>query len=175
MMSYSQAKRAMIFTRSVTYGLAALIVLFSALMVSIQDAQSSSSIEGRVVGVADGDTITVLDAGRTTHKVRLSSIDAPEKAQDFGQKSKQSLSDLVYGKVVSVRVVDVDRYGRNVGFVYIGQDNANEEQVRRGMAWVYTKYNKDRSLVGIESQARQSRIGLWSQPNPIPPWEYRHR
>lgn len=174
-MRYSQAKRAINMTRRVAYALAALIVLFSASTVSIQESQSSSSIMGRVVGVADGDTITILNAQNTSFKIRLSSIDAPEKAQDFGQKSKQSLSDLVYGQDVTVSVVDTDRYGRTVGIVFLDNTNINAEQVRRGMAWVYTKYNKDRSLVGIESQARQSRIGLWSQPNPTPPWEYRRK
>lgn len=136
---------------------------------------AAREITGRVVSIADGDTLSVLDSAHTNHRIRLAYIDAPEKKQDFGQKSKQSLSEQVYGHDVSVNVVDTDRYGRLLGVVYREKDNVNTEQVRRGMAWVYTKYNKDPSLVEIEAKARKQRMGLWEQPNPTPPWEFRHR
>lgn len=135
---------------------------------------AAERIEGKVVGVADGDTITVLDGDKRQHKIRLHQIDAPEKKQDLGMRSKQSLSDLVYGKAVDIEVVDIDRYGREVGKVWVGALDANLEQVKRGMAWVYRKYAREQSYYMAEDAARKAKTGLWDQPNPIPPWESRH-
>lgn len=126
------------------------------------------------MGVADGDTITVLDAGNRQTKVRLHQIDAPEKKQDFGQASKQSLSDLVFGKPVRIEVADTDKYGRTVGKVWIGGIDANLEQVKRGMAWVYEQYAQEPAYFAAERTARMNRVGLWNQPNPMPPWVFRH-
>lgn len=100
-------------------------------------------ITGKVVSVADGDTITVLDADKTQHKIRLNGIDAPEKAQPFGQLSKQSLSDLVFGKTVQIDANKVDRYGREVGKVLVDGVDTNLEQVRRGLAWHYKAYQRE--------------------------------
>lgn len=137
-------------------------------------AQAYGSIyEGKVIGVSDGDTLTVLISGRQM-KVRLAEIDAPEKRQAFGERSKQSLSDLVYGKQVKVKKQDRDRYGRIVGRVYARGLDVNAEQVKRGMAWIYRQYNRDRSLLALEHEARGAKRGLWIDPNPIPPWKYRH-
>lgn len=108
-------------------------------------------------------------------KIRLAQIDAPEKSQAFGQRSKQSLSDLVFGKEVRIVREDTDRYGRMVAKVYVGGIDVNAEQVRNGMAWVYTKYATDRSFFDIEKEAKTNRRGLWSDLNPTPPWEYRHK
>lgn len=88
-----------------------------------------------VVHVADGDTITVLDAGKVHHKVRLAGIDAPEKAKPFGQRSRESLEDLVAGRTVIVETHKKDRYGRYVGKVILNSRDVNLEQIRRGMAW----------------------------------------
>ncbi|MGY6217351.1 thermonuclease family protein [Methylolobus aquaticus] len=140
-----------------------------------QTGVATDWIEGKVVGVADGDTLTVLDAGKRQHKIRLHQIDAPEKKQDYGMRSKQSLSDLAFGKTVRVEVVDIDRYRREVGKIWVGPLDANLEQVKRGMAWVYRKYAREQSYYAAEEAARKARIGLWAQPNPIPPWEFRHR
>jgi Staphylococcal nuclease homologue/Excalibur calcium-binding domain len=117
--------------------------------------------------------VTVLISGRQT-RVRLAEIDAPEKRQPFGERSKQSLSDLVYGKRVEVKQEDRDHYGRIVGRVYTEGLDVNAEQIKRGMAWIYRKYNRDRSLLALEQEARGAKRGLWTDPNPIPPWEYRH-
>jgi endonuclease YncB( thermonuclease family) len=141
---------------------------------SLACAQAYASIyEGKVVGVSDGDTLTMLISGRQT-KVRLAEIDAPEKRQPFGERSKQSLSDLVYGKRVKVNQQDRNRYGRVVGRVYTESLDVNAEQIKRGMAWIYPKYNRDRPLLALEREARGAKRGLWTDPNPIPPWEYRH-
>lgn len=111
------------------------------LWILVCDQAYASTYEGKVVGVSDGDTVTVLMSGRPV-KVRLAEIDAPEKRQPFGERSKQSLSDLVYGKQVKVNQQDLDRYGRIVGRVYVESIDVNVEQIKRGMAWIYRQYNR---------------------------------
>lgn len=130
--------------------------------------------EGRVVGVYDGDTVTLLIEGNQQVKIRLAQIDAPESDQAFGQRSKQSLSDMVFNKNIRVEKETIDKYGRTVGTIFVDGLDANREQVKRGMAWAYRKYLHDQSLLQVEDEARRVKIGLWSAPNPMPPWEYRH-
>ena len=135
----------------------------------------------RVVGVHDGDTITVVDAAKRQYKIRLSGIDAPELGQEFGRQAKQSLSGLVFGKDIVVIHDKVDRWGRLVGKVMVGGSDANLAMIEAGLAWHFKKYEKEQAQVDrraysdAEVRARQTRIGLWSQPNPLPPWEYRAR
>lgn len=136
-------------------------------------ADASTSLSGRVVAVADGDTLTVLDAGRRQHRIRLAEIDAPEKRQAFGQRAKQSLSAICYGKEAVVDVGDIDRYGRAVGRVSCDGIDANLEQVRRGLAWAYRRYRPSARILQAEASARQARVGLWRDANPTPPWEFR--
>lgn len=125
--------------------------------------------------------MTVLDAGRRQHKIRLLGVDAPEKDQDFGERSKQSLSDLVFGKDVTVEYEKNDRYGRTLGKLMVGGRSANLEQVRAGLAWFYRHYAEDvpeadrTALYEAEREARQGKRGLWSQSNPTPPWDFRRR
>ncbi|MBN2701128.1 MAG: thermonuclease family protein [Methylothermaceae bacterium] len=136
----------------------------------------AGEISGRVVSIADGDTITVLTPQKRQVKVRLSEIDTPEKRQPYGSKAKQALSNLVFGQNVKVKVETTDRYGRTVGQVYIGGDWVNRAMVCGGHAWVYRKYAKSRSLYDCEREARLSKLGLWSLPEAqrTPPWEWRH-
>jgi endonuclease YncB( thermonuclease family) len=134
----------------------------------------AETLTGRVVGVADGDTLTILDSNKGLTKIRLHQIDAPEKKQDFGQRSKQSLSELVYGKQVRIEVFDTDKYQRKVGKVWVNGQDANLEQVKHGMAWVYVKYANEPAYFAAERTAKMNRIGLWNQPNPNPPWVFRH-
>jgi hypothetical protein len=122
----------------------------------------------------DGDTLIVLTPEKRQIKVRLVEIDAPEKSQAYGQRSKQSLSDLVFGKQVRVEQQDRDRYGWVVGRVYAEGLDVNAEQVKRGMAWVYRKYARDQTLFPLEHEAKNAKLGLWADPYAIPPWEYRH-
>lgn len=130
---------------------------------------------GKVVGVSDGDTITVL-RGHEQVKIRLSDIDAPEKKQAFGDKSKQSLSNLCFGKAATLSEKGIDRYRRTLARVHCEGIDANADQVRRGMAWVYRKYApKDSPLYAVESEAKAVRRGLWADAEPVPPWEWRHR
>lgn len=106
-------------------------------------------------------------------RVRLYGIDAHEKSQDFYNVSKQFLSDLVHGKTVTVKQVNKDRYGRTVGIVSIGGINVNEALLKAGMAWHYTQYDKSKAWAALESKARQDKKGIWSKPNPTPPWMFR--
>lgn len=139
----------------------------------------AGTIDGRVVGVADGDTITVLDAVLVQHKIRLAGIDAPEKKQAFGQRSRQSLSDQVFGVTVTVETSKRDKYSRGVGKVLVGGVDVNLAQVRRGMAWHYKAYAKEQPAVDrkvyadAENEARAAGLGLWADPEPVPPWGFR--
>ena len=134
---------------------------------------AASALEGRVVGVTDGDTIKVLDGWFVEHKIRLQCIDAPEKSMAFEQRAKQALASLVAGKNVSVKVLDTDRYGREVGEVSVDGQSANLGMVRMGFAWAYPKYCHDKNFYEAQDEARSGRSGLWVDANPTPPWEYR--
>lgn len=132
-----------------------------------------SAFADKVIGVADGDTLTVLHDGKPL-KIRLADIDAPEKNQSFGQVSKQSLSDMCFGKDVTYQAKSIDRYGRTVARVKCAGVDVNRAQIDKGLAWVYTRYNEDKSLVTRQEVVRAARRGLWIDPAPIPPWEFRH-
>lgn len=138
-------------------------------------AFAAAEFTGRVVRIADGDTVTVLTTDQQQVKVRLSQIDAPERSQPFGNRSRQSLAALVFDKTVRVVIEDTDRYGRTVGRLHADNLDINAEQVRRGMAWVYRQYSDDPALLELEQQARNARRGLWKDPSPIPPWQYRRK
>ena len=141
---------------------------------------NAETITGRVVGVADGDTITVLDADKVQHKIRLAGIDAPEKKQAFGNRSKESLSALAFDKTVNVETSKRDRYGRQIGKVLVNGQDVNLVQVERGMAWFYRKYQREQSpndqklYEAAEDTARADKRGLWRDADPMPPWEFRH-
>jgi endonuclease YncB( thermonuclease family) len=143
-------------------------------------AVAGSLMSGKVIGVLDGDTVEVLDASKTTHRIRLTGIDAPEKAQPFGQRAKEHLSGLVFGKQVEVQAGKTDKYGRTVGTVMVRGVDANLEQVKTGFAWHYRQYAseqsaRDRTMYSsAEEKARSTRVGLWHDPRPMPPWEWRH-
>ena len=153
-------------------------LIFAIIISLLIFSTSAIALEGRVVGVSDGDTITVLDENKVQHKIRLYGIDCPEKNQDFGQKAKQFASDMVFGKTVQVEVATTDRYGRTVGIVGIDSKTLNEELIRSGYAWVYTQYC-DRPICSkwkeLERQSRLQKKGLWAHDNPIPPWEFRRK
>lgn len=138
--------------------------------------ETASEFTGKVVGIADGDTFTLLTDENDQIKIRLHGIDCPEKKQDFGQVAKQKLSELIFGKQVSVVKKDIDRYKRTVGLVYDDQNKCiNEEMLKAGLAWHYIKYDQNPEWQAMEDEARNNRLGLWSQPNPTPPWEWRRR
>jgi len=141
---------------------------------SIAWSSPAHDLSGRVVKVTDGDTITLLDANQTQHKVRLYGIDTPEYKQPYSRAATKALAGLVEGEGVRVDVKDTDRYGRTVGVVYMGSVNVNLEMVKSGYAWWYKKYAPlDDDLRVAEERARTDRLGLWADPNPVPPWEWR--
>ncbi|CAI8878820.1 thermonuclease family protein [Methylococcus capsulatus] len=151
------------------------VALTACLLLEAAAALADTSLSGTVSAVLDGDSIIVVDAGRREVEVRLAQIDAPEHGQADWQASRQSLSELLLGRTVTVERVDADRYGRIVGRVWEEGTDAGLEQVRRGMAWVYRWYTADQAYFRAEERARQEKKGLWSQPRPVPPWRFRHR
>jgi endonuclease YncB( thermonuclease family) len=138
------------------------------------------TFSGRVVSVEDGDTIIILDAANQTYKIRLQGIDAPEGRQAFGNRSRQNLSDEVFGKEVTIEWSKQDRYGRLVGKVLLDGRDVCLEQVRAGMAWHYKYYQEEQSpedrklYANAEVEARATRRGLWTDANPITPWDFRN-
>lgn len=153
--------------------LAALLLVLSA------GLTSAKTVYGRIVGVSDGDTVTLLTPERTQLRIRLTGIDAPEKAQAFGQRSRQHLSDLVFGKEVEADCPKTDRYGRSLCKIVVNGRDANLAQIEAGMAWFYRQYERDlrvadrRSYSQAEVMAKEARVGLWRDADPKPPWEWR--
>ncbi len=129
--------------------------------------------EGKCVGVSDGDTIKVMHE-EEAERIRLYGIDCPERGQAYGQKAKQFTSDMTFGKIVDVLPVDTDRYGRTVGWVHVGGRNLNHDLVGVGLAWHYKQYAPDNpELKKFQAEAQKGKRGLWGDPKPIAPWEYR--
>jgi endonuclease YncB( thermonuclease family) len=135
-------------------------------------AKQHYTLIGRVVALADGDTCTVLDGAKVQHKIRLAGIDAPEKGQPFGTKTRENLAGRVFGQVVHVEVIDVDRYRREVGRINLGERFINAEMVRDGFAWRYPQYDRPGEFTAAEADAREHQRGLWVDPHAKPPWEW---
>lgn len=154
-------------TKSTTLFLSAFLLL------TCSDAKAET-FTARVIGVSDGDTITVL---RDEHplKIRLAEIDCPEKSQAFGSSARKHTSDLVFGKSVLLSTSSKDKYGRCVANVSVSGKSLNEELVRSGYAWCYRKYSKNNELLQEEADARSAHRGLWADPQPTPPWDFRRR
>lgn len=142
---------------------------------------SSAELLGRVVGIADGDTLTLLDASRQQHKIRLAAIDAPEAHQAFGQKSKTNLSAMAFNQEAQADCKKIDKYQRLVCKVMVNGIDLGLEQVKAGMAWHYKQYAREQSSQDREDyeiaefNAKIRRLGLWNDKNPVPPWEWRKR
>ncbi len=154
-----------------------ILLLVAPLMLA--SASTADTLHGRVVGVSDGDTVTVLDATNTQFIIRLMGIDAPEKKQAFGNISKEHLSGLVFNKPVAVEYTKQDKYGRTVGKITINGVDANLEQIIAGLAWHYKKYQREQSeadrtiYAQAEEEARVTKRGLWFDTDPAPPWDWR--
>jgi endonuclease YncB( thermonuclease family) len=133
----------------------------------------AAKIDGRIVGVADGDTVTILDAAKVQHKIRLDRIDAPEKKQAFGEKAKQHLSEMVFGKDVRVEYTSKDRYGRILGIVRVDGRDINLQMIKDGFAWHYKYYDKTPAYANAEVEAREAKRGLWVDANPVAPYDFR--
>lgn len=135
---------------------------------------SQSALSGKVVSIADGDTITILTASKKQVKVRFWGIDAPERKQAYGTKARQFTSDLVLGKTVEIEKKDTDQYGRTVGVVFAKGRNVNLAILEAGMGWWYKQYAKKATeFENAERKARGKRMGLWGDKNPTAPWDYR--
>lgn len=143
----------------------------------VSNAANSALVDfsGNVVKISDGDTVQVMRDGRAV-KIRLYGIDAPEKTQAFGQRAKQFTGEAVFGKVVTVKVHDTDRYGRTVAEIIEPDGKSlNEELVRAGLAWWYRNFaKKEQRFEVLEQEARAAKRGLWADAHPVPPWEFRH-
>ena len=129
----------------------------------------------KVIGLTDGDTVKILNDDKEEIRIRLDSIDSPEKrgGQPFYQKAKQALADMVFGKVVTFKKTKTDRWGRPVAFLYVDDIDVCAALVEQGWAWNSVKYSKSEELAALEEQARKDKNGLWAKADPIPPWEWR--
>ncbi|MDD3815794.1 MAG: thermonuclease family protein [Desulfocapsaceae bacterium] len=153
------------------------LYLFFFILVLIPYISFSATITGKVISVADGDTITILTQQHEQIKIRLSAVDTPEGHQAYGNKAKAFTSFMVKGKNVSIEPETIDKYGRTVAMVFVDGLNLNKEIVANGQGWVYRKYCTASfcdDWLKLEEKARNSKIGLWSDKNPTPPWEWRH-
>lgn len=142
-------------------------------MLFLAHGAAAADFDAKVVNVHDGDTLTVL-LDHHQVRIRLVEIDAPELGQAFGRRSRDSLAGMCAGAIAHVNDHGPDRYGRTLGRVKCGSFDANSEQVMRGMAWVYVRYApKNSPMYAFQAQARLERRGLWAEPAPLPPWEWR--
>ena len=148
-------------------GLVAVLFLLGTL-----NAAYAEEFSAKVIVVIDGDTVLIL-RGNKQVKVRLAGIDAPEKMQAFGENSKQSLTELVLNKQVRVDSQAMDNYGRMVAQIKVDELNVNYEQVQRGMAWAYSRFNRSKALLVLQNSAMEAKRGLWAQSDPMPPKEWR--
>ncbi len=149
------------------------LILFSALLALGAEPKPIHILTGKVVSIHDGDSITVLDAEKVQHKIRLHGIDAPEQRQAFGTKSKQALGEKLHEKQVRIEWSSLDQYGRRIGIVFVGDRNINREMVAEGWAWHFVKYSSAKELTEAEERARVNRVGLWADAKPVAPWEFR--
>lgn len=134
---------------------------------------SEGDVEHKVVAINDGDTLEMIQNGKKI-RVRLAYIDSPEKGQAFGNKSRQYLADLCFGKIVQLQHEGLDQYKRILGIVYLEDGtNINKEMIKAGMAWCYTQYAKDSTYAQLQHDAQKKKIGLWVDKHAVAPWEYR--
>jgi micrococcal nuclease len=147
-----------------------LVFVFSFLVL----VTNSYSWDGKVVAITDGDTVVCLNGNNEQTKIRLFGIDAPEKKQAFGTKSRQFIADLVFGKIVDVSVVGTDRYGRTIARIFYKGKDAGLLSIQNGFAWHYKKYAPHETIYAeAQEWARENKLGLWVDADPVPPWEFR--
>jgi len=144
------------------------------LLLSTSLSTGSSTIRGKVVRIADGDTITILTEDNRQVKIRLDGIDCPERGQDYGTKATDFTRELCAGKTVTIDSIGTDRYKRVLGVVWADSVNVNEALLRNGLAWRY-KYNKSAHYLELEQQARGKKLNIWSMKNPVAPWDFRKK
>lgn len=138
-------------------------------------ADSSAEIRGRVVRIADGDSFTILVGNNRQQRIRLYGVDSPENGQPYSKRAKQALGEMISEKDLVIREKNKDRYGRIVALVYADGININEAMLKQGWAWHFKRYDSNRNWDRLEKKARQAGIGLWADPTPVAPWQYRQR
>ena len=143
----------------------------AAVIVCISTNYASGQLVGKVFSIADGDTFTMV-VNNEQVKVRLHGIDCPERGQNYSNIAKDFLSGMVFGEVVVVREMDIDRYGRTIGMVTVDGVNVNEWLLQAGLAWHYKKYDNNPDWAKFEEVARSKKMGLWADPKPIAPWDW---
>jgi endonuclease YncB( thermonuclease family) len=141
----------------------------------IANGLKAQTIEGKLIGIDDGDTFTLLDDAHRQYKIRLNGIDCPEKAQDYGKVAKNFTYNFCTGKRVKVQVIGTDKYDRYLGDVTVNGSSLNQALVRNGLAWHYKKYSSDPVLAQLEVNARNEKLNIWSMANAMAPWDWRHR
>ncbi len=153
----------------------AALALSLLLALAVVTAALAQTVTGKVVGITDGDTLTLLTPAKAQLKIRLAEIDAPESGQPWGRMSKAMLSELAFDKQARLVITDKDRYGRLVARVYVGSTDVNAEMVRRGGAWAFRRYLTDQSFIALEAGAKRGRLGLWAMPpgQTVAPWDWR--
>lgn len=148
---------------------------FDTVKSTAEKALYAETITGTVVRVLDGDTIDVK-TDKEVVRIRFDSIDAPEKAQPFGQVAKKTLTDWIANQPVTVNITTKDRYGRMIGVVMLEKANVNRAMVERGLAFANTQYLNDKTIQAIENNAKAKKAGVWQIPESqiVKPWDYRH-
>lgn len=132
-----------------------------------------AQISGKVIGIKDGDTVVILLEGNIQKTLRLAEVDCPENSQPFGKNAKQFTSDQIFGKQINFIETDTDRYGRTIAKIYYDNKYLSAEIIKAGLGWWYYHYSNDKYLKMLQDEASKNKIGLWSDPNSIPPWEWR--
>lgn len=152
-----------------------LFSILGMVLLLVVTSSQAATVSVKVVGITDGDTITVIDHTKKSYKVRLDQIDAPERHQAYGNRAKQHLSTLIYNKTVMMDWTAKDRYGRLLGTLFYQGNNINYQMVADGYAWAYTKYLRDKIYLDAQKIAQSRHRGLWNDEHPIPPWDWRKR
>ena len=156
------------------------VVIPLVLILALVRSAQAETITGQIIGVTDGDSLTLLDSARQTHRIRLAGIDAPEKKQDFGQLAKTNLSTWAFGQPASADCRKRDRYLRQICVVSVAGKDVGLAQIRTGLAWWYRQYAREQTPEDrqyydqAEANAKTYRLGLWSSNDPAPPWNWRH-
>ena len=136
--------------------------------------ESFSQMSGKVIKIVDGDTYDLLLKNNTTIRIRMAGIDAPEKGMPFYKVAKDYLGKLCFGKQIHLEIIEKDRYGRYIAYSFLeNRTELSHEMIKGGMAWHFKKYSSDAVLSSLEIAARKSKLGLWADENPMPPWENR--
>lgn len=143
------------------------------LLLLIPALLSAKTLTGKIVKVTDGDTVVLLDSANTQHKIRLDGIDCPERGQPYGTKATDFVKNIAAGKRANVEWEKKDRYGRILGVLIVDNVNVNKELLRSGLAWHYKHFNTDKELAELEQTAKDKKLNIWSDKNPIEPYRWR--